>query len=195
MAIELLTAVPTTWLGVLIVGAGVAAAVGGLLVVRRFLPAMILRGHNDVAGFIYAVLGVIYAVLLPFVLVVVWEEFREAEHGAMQEAQTLAALRQDGQPFPEATRHHVVWRRPTPTRGRSSPTNGRGWRRARRARPRAAPSTPSPRRPRRVAHAAPVPGAIGGAGPVVGGAAARRRPGRRVLLPVRGSSGSSRSSR
>ena len=47
------------------------------------------------AGFIYAVLGVLYAVLVPFVLVVVWEEFRDAEAGAADEAQALVALRQD----------------------------------------------------------------------------------------------------
>ena len=100
MATRLLNAVPTAWLCALLVGLAVAVAVGGLLAVRRVLPAMRLREHNEVAGFIYAVLGVIYAVLLPFVLVVVWEEFRDAEHAAMQEAETLAALRRDAQQFP-----------------------------------------------------------------------------------------------
>lgn len=108
MASDLLNAIPTAWLGVLIVGVSVVLAVGGLLVARRLIPVSILQGHNDVAGFIYAVLGVIYAVLLPFVLVVVWEEFREAEHGTMQEAQTLVGLSQDVQPFPDATRQQVV---------------------------------------------------------------------------------------
>jgi hypothetical protein len=63
--------------------------------VRRVVPPAALQGHNDVAGFIYAVLGVLYAVLVPFVLVVVWEEFRDAEADAAGEAQALVALRQD----------------------------------------------------------------------------------------------------
>src|SRR3712207_2011002 len=108
MANDLLTRLPTTSLGVLVVGAAVALAVAGLLVARRFLPVAMLQGHNDVAGFIYAVLGVIYAVLLPFVLVVVWEEFGAAERGAMAEAQSLEALRQDVQPFADPTRQQVI---------------------------------------------------------------------------------------
>src|SRR5215204_800117 len=108
MASYLLNTVPTTLLGVLVVGLAIALAAGGLLVVRRFFPAMSLRGHNDVAGFIYAVLGVIYAVLLPFVLVVVWEEFRDADHGEMIEADTLAALRLEVQSFPDPARQQVV---------------------------------------------------------------------------------------
>ena len=41
---------------------------------RRFKPE-ILRRHNDVAGFLFSVVGVIYAVVLGFVVVVVWEKY------------------------------------------------------------------------------------------------------------------------
>ena len=95
MAARLLEAVPTAVLGVLVVGLAAALAVGGLVAVRRVVPVSALQGHNDVAGFIYAVLGVVYAVLVPFVLVVAWEEFRDAEADVAREAQTLVALRQD----------------------------------------------------------------------------------------------------
>ena len=40
------------------------AAVGGLTLVQRLVPSETRQKHNDVAGFIYAALGVIYAVLL-----------------------------------------------------------------------------------------------------------------------------------
>jgi len=97
MALKLLNALPTAWLGILGVGLAVALAVGGLLVVRRIVPSSTLQVHNDVAGFIYAVLGVIYAVLVPFVLVIVWEEFRDALNDASGEAQTLIGLHQDAE--------------------------------------------------------------------------------------------------
>ena len=38
MAYDLLNAVPAAWRGMLLVGASVALAVGGLLVWRRFFP-------------------------------------------------------------------------------------------------------------------------------------------------------------
>jgi hypothetical protein len=36
------------------------------------------QGHNDVAGFIYAVVGVIYAVLLALMVIAVWEDYEKA---------------------------------------------------------------------------------------------------------------------
>ena len=53
---------------------GRVAAGGGLVLVQRLRPARRRLRHNDVAGFIYAVLGVAYAVLLGLVVAAVWEE-------------------------------------------------------------------------------------------------------------------------
>lgn len=46
--------------------------------VQRLVPATMRKEHNDVAGFIYAVLGVAYAVLLGLMIIAVWESFEEA---------------------------------------------------------------------------------------------------------------------
>ncbi len=59
--------------GVLVVCGASVVAVVGLALVQRLVPATIRKEHNDVAGFIYAVLGVIYAVLLALVVIAVWE--------------------------------------------------------------------------------------------------------------------------
>ena len=59
---------------VLTVVVPVLVAVAGLLFVQRLVPSRLRQEHNDVAGFIYAVLGVAYAVLLAFVVIVVWED-------------------------------------------------------------------------------------------------------------------------
>lgn len=53
-------------------------ATGGLVLVQRLVPIAVRRQHNDVAGFIYAVLGVVYAVLLGLMVVAVWEEWNTA---------------------------------------------------------------------------------------------------------------------
>ena len=64
--------------GVLVIGAICLAALAGLELVQRLVPASSRQQHNDVAGFIYAALGVIYAVLLALVVIAVWEEFDAA---------------------------------------------------------------------------------------------------------------------
>jgi len=74
------------------VSIGVAIALGGMLVVRRFVRLATLEAHTESAGFVYAALSVAYAVLLTFVVVAVWEQFRDARGTADEEATTVAAL-------------------------------------------------------------------------------------------------------
>jgi hypothetical protein len=78
--------------GLLVVAASILIAVAGLAVVQRFVPSQLRRQHNDVAGFIYAVLGVVYAVLMAFVVIAVWESFVAAENTAEREASELADI-------------------------------------------------------------------------------------------------------
>jgi hypothetical protein len=78
--------------GVLIVFGACLAAVAGLAVVQRVVPASVRMEQNDVAGFIYAVLGVIYAVLLALVVIATWEEFGRARVTAETEANALAEI-------------------------------------------------------------------------------------------------------
>jgi uncharacterized protein (DUF983 family) len=78
--------------GVLIVCGACLAALAGLIVVQRLVPATIREANNDVAGFIYAVLGVIYAVLLALVVIATWEEFGRARVTVEAEANALAEI-------------------------------------------------------------------------------------------------------
>jgi hypothetical protein len=47
---------------------------------------------NEIAGFKFAIVGVIYAVLLAFTVIVVWEKFNDGENSVAQEAAATAAL-------------------------------------------------------------------------------------------------------
>ncbi len=85
--------------GIVVVCGACLAAVLGLTVVQRLVPATIRKEHNDVAGFIYAVLsviyavlGVIYAVLLALVVIATWEEFGRARVMVETEANALAEI-------------------------------------------------------------------------------------------------------
>jgi hypothetical protein len=78
--------------GVLVVCGACIAAVIGLALVQRLVPVETRKEHNDVAGFIYAVLGVIYAVLLALVVIAVWEDFGRARDTVETEANALAEI-------------------------------------------------------------------------------------------------------
>ena len=78
--------------GLLVVGGACLAAVLGLALVQRLVPTAIRQEQNDVAGFIYAVVGVIYAVLLALVVIATWEEFGRARVTVEAEANALAEI-------------------------------------------------------------------------------------------------------
>ncbi len=87
--------------GVLVVFLSILLAVGGLALVQYLVPWQVRRQHNDVAGFIYAVLGVVYAVLLGFVTIVVWEDYEVAKTTTDDEANELAELFWLGRGLPD----------------------------------------------------------------------------------------------
>jgi fumarate reductase subunit D len=70
----------------------VLVAVVGLLLVQRLVPPERREEHNDVAGFIYAVLGVAYAVLLAFVVIAVWQDYKMTQTNVESEAHELAGV-------------------------------------------------------------------------------------------------------
>ena len=78
--------------GVLVVCGACLAALVGLMLVQRLVPATIRKEYNDVAGFVYAVLGVTYAVLLALVVIAVWEDFGRARVTVETEANALAEI-------------------------------------------------------------------------------------------------------
>jgi len=78
--------------GVLVVCAVSAAAVAGLALVQRLVSSELRQQHNDVAGFVYAVLGVVYAVLLALVVIAVWEQYQRARATVESEANAVAEI-------------------------------------------------------------------------------------------------------
>lgn len=94
-------------LGILIVGLSTMVAIGCQILIHYRIPWHIRQKHNDVAGFIYAVLGVVYGALLAFVVVLVWEQFTEAKFNANREANHLAIVYQVSSQFPEAQRQPI----------------------------------------------------------------------------------------
>ena len=69
--------------------------------VQRFVPMELRKQHNDVAGFIYAVVGIAYAVLMGLVVVASWEQFERARSTVEDEADELAEVFWLGHRLPE----------------------------------------------------------------------------------------------
>lgn len=75
------------WLcGLFLVGVTTLIAMLGPVIVRRQVSLEKLSNNNEVAGFKFAVVGVLYAVMLGFAVIVVWEKFNDAEKDVAQEA-------------------------------------------------------------------------------------------------------------
>ena len=81
------------WLtALLLIGLTTALAMAGPALVRRRVDLNKLSTNNEVAGFKFATVGVLYAVLLGFAVIVVWEKFSDAENNVAQEASAAATV-------------------------------------------------------------------------------------------------------
>jgi hypothetical protein len=87
-----LASLPVWLAALLIVVVPSIVAMWAPVLVRRRIALEHLAENNEVAGFKFAVLGVIYAVLLGFAVIVVWEKFRDAEAAVVQEASGVIAI-------------------------------------------------------------------------------------------------------
>jgi Protein of unknown function (DUF4239) len=93
--------------GLLIVAVATLVAVGGLVLVQRLYSTERRKQHNDVAGFIYAVLGVSYAVLLGLMLIAVWEQWNAAQDVASDEANEIAGIFWFAHALPQPEGRHI----------------------------------------------------------------------------------------
>jgi hypothetical protein len=80
------------WLSLLIVAVFTAGAMAVSHQIRRRIDLERLMSNNEVAGFKFATMGVIYAVMLGFAVIVVWEKYHDAEVAVAQEASAIVAL-------------------------------------------------------------------------------------------------------
>jgi hypothetical protein len=86
--------------GVLVVGGVCLLALAGFELVHRLVPAASRQQHNDVAGFIYAV-------LLALVVISVWEEYQAADATVEQEANAAAEIFWLANRLPEPRGTHI----------------------------------------------------------------------------------------
>jgi hypothetical protein len=92
----------------LLIVVSAAAAAAGTLMVRRSIALPVLEAQNEVAGFIYGVLGIVYGVLLGFTVIVVWDKHQLARIRVEDEANALGDLFHVALAFPPPHRDSLV---------------------------------------------------------------------------------------
>ena len=92
-----------TWLwGPIVIALFIGAASGGLLIFHRLVHVKVRRAHNDLAGFTFAIVGVLYAVLLAFIAIATWESFSRASDIVEDESDYAGGMYLDTAGLPEA---------------------------------------------------------------------------------------------
>jgi hypothetical protein len=85
----------------------VAIAVGGLGLIRKRIPPDRLKENHEVAAIIFNAFGLVYAVLLAFVVFVTWSTYNTADNNTEMEANKLSDLFLDAGAFPDSTRKEI----------------------------------------------------------------------------------------
>jgi len=96
--------VPNYLIGIGVIGLTTTSAVTGLLLVRRAVSLEVLQANHEVASAKFQVMGTLYAVLLAFAVVIVWQQFQSAGATVAHEAVKIANLFHDAAEYPEADR-------------------------------------------------------------------------------------------
>jgi hypothetical protein len=91
----------------LIVIAAAAISAAGFRLALRLRPRFRDEEHTDVKSVYFSMVGVLYAILLAFVVVVAWEQFNAAKEATHTEATRLSNLLRDAGAFPPADRQQV----------------------------------------------------------------------------------------
>lgn len=96
---QLLLRVPPYILGPLVIGAFTLFSIAGLLTVRHFVPHSRLKTHHDVADPILGAVGAVYAVLIAFIVVSVWQSYDKSNSNVEMEANYMADIYRDAEAF------------------------------------------------------------------------------------------------
>ncbi len=78
-----------------------------VLLVQRFAPAERPEAHIEATGFVFAVVGVLYAIVVAFIVIAVWDTMNQARDDAYHEASSLTDVYWYAQTVPEPNRTEI----------------------------------------------------------------------------------------
>jgi hypothetical protein len=86
---------------ILIISFGAIFAGVGTLLFRRHISIEVLRSHNEVTGFLFLAIASFYALLLSFVVLVVWDQLNETRGNVSKEGSSAMGLYRDIKFYPD----------------------------------------------------------------------------------------------
>jgi hypothetical protein len=75
----------------------------GTYLFRKYIRLKYLRAHNEVVGFVFAILGGFYGLLLGFVVLLVWDSLNRAQGDADREGSLARGLYRDIRYYPDSS--------------------------------------------------------------------------------------------
>ncbi|MEI7583092.1 DUF4239 domain-containing protein [Runella sp.] len=81
---------------------GIFAGLGTFLF-RRYIKVKVLKSHNEVTGFLFTAITSFYALLLGFVVFVVWGQLNDLQGNVSQEGSSAFGLYRDIKFYPDTT--------------------------------------------------------------------------------------------
>ncbi len=98
---------PEARMELMIIAIVIGLSVAFHAVLQRRLKTEWLRRHNDVAGYLFSAIGVLYAVVLGFIVVVVWQKYDATVTNVETEVAAASDLYRTMADFPEPLRSEV----------------------------------------------------------------------------------------
>ncbi len=99
--IDVIYSLPTWLLALIIVSLTTGYSVGGLLIIRQRWPWAMRPEHCDLAQVFSSIAGVMYALILGFVTVAVWQGFDKAQNVVELEASAVSDLFRTADGYPD----------------------------------------------------------------------------------------------
>ncbi len=99
--VELLATVPMPVLVALVIAFSILLSAAGVLWVRRRTPLEVLEANNEFQDLVGGGIGVFYAVLLAFVVFIVWDQHRETSRYVEGEANKLGDILRNAEGYPD----------------------------------------------------------------------------------------------
>lgn len=86
----------------------ISISYAGLKLVRKYFTEDVLKQNHEVGGFIFNAFGLIYAVLIAFVVFATWTEFDNSKKNVDRESIELSDIYHNSKALPEQYRQQVI---------------------------------------------------------------------------------------
>lgn len=84
-----------------IVSVGILFGVLTTYLFRKFIKVKVLRSHNEVTGFLFLSIASFYALLLSFIVLVVWNQYNDTRSNVSKEGSSAMGLYRDIKFYPD----------------------------------------------------------------------------------------------